>query len=146
MEKVKYFKWIKTNKIIDDFDGILSVYDDSNVIPFKIRRVYCIYNLINHEKVVRGKHAHKKLEQAMFCVNGSCDVLVDDGVNKQVIKLDEPDKGIYIGPKLWHEMFNFKNNCIILVFASDLYDESDYIRSYKDFLEFTKLEGGNDKV
>jgi dTDP-4-dehydrorhamnose 3,5-epimerase-like enzyme len=132
---VKNAHWVTTKKIVDGYDGILTVANESENIPFQIKRVYYIYNLINHKKVQRGLHAHRTLQQVMFCVNGECNVIVDDGVQQQKVVLDEPNKGIYLGTYLWHVMDEFKNNCILLVFASDLYDESDYIRNYDEFLE-----------
>ena len=139
MQKIetKNSKWINLTKIIDGFDGILSVAEKSTHIPFDIKRVYYIYNLINHENVIRGKHAHKEIEQVLFCINGSCKILLDDGTSKQEIKLDIPNVGVFIGTNLWHMMYDFQNNCILLVFASDTYKESDYIRDYNSFLRNT---------
>ena len=83
-------------------------------------------------------HAHKELEQIIFCINGSFKLLLDDGENQQFIYLSDPNRGIYMGPKLWHKMFEFSSDCIILVFASDLYNEKDYIRNFNEFLDFIK--------
>jgi dTDP-4-dehydrorhamnose 3,5-epimerase-like enzyme len=133
---VKNARQISLSQITDGFDGKLSIAEEQNHIPFNIKRVYYIYNLINHEEIIRGKHAHKSTEQVLFCLNGSCNMLLDDGNTKQEICVDNPNIGIYLGVNLWHTMYNFKNNCILLVFASDLYNESDYIRDYNDFLEY----------
>jgi dTDP-4-dehydrorhamnose 3,5-epimerase-like enzyme len=94
---------------------------------------------MNHQDVMRGKHAHKKLKQVLFCISGSCAVELDDGKNKQKIILDQPHQGIYLGNNLWHTMSEFTNNCILLVMASDVYDESDYIRDYQEFLNHISL-------
>jgi dTDP-4-dehydrorhamnose 3,5-epimerase-like enzyme len=130
--------WITIPEIKDGFDGIISVVEETKHIPFKIKRVYYIYNLMNHARVLRGKHAHKKLEQALFCISGNCDVVLNDGKNVQVVSLKEPNTGIYLGPRLWHVMHNFRNNCILLVFASDFFKESDYIRNFNAFLRYIK--------
>jgi dTDP-4-dehydrorhamnose 3,5-epimerase-like enzyme len=135
---VKNAHWISTQKIVDGHDGILSVANEMDNIPFDIKRVYYIYNLINHRNVMRGKHAHKSLEQVMFCLNGECTVTLDDGKRKQTIILDQPNKGIFLGTNLWHTMQEFNSNCILLVFASQLYSEDDYIRDYDEFLETVK--------
>ncbi len=135
---VKNAHWISTQKIIDGHDGILSVANEMDNIPFDIKRVYYIYNLINHRNVMRGKHAHKSLEQVMFCLNGQCTVTLDDGNRRQNIILDQPNKGIFLGAHLWHTMHEFNSNCILLVFASQLYNEDDYIRDYNEFLESVK--------
>jgi len=122
----------------DGFDGILSIAESGKQIPFDVKCTYYIYNLVNHESVVRGKHAHKSLKQAIFCINGSFTLSLDDGESKQEIIMDNHGVGVYLGPELWHTMTNFKNNCILLVLASDWYDESDYIREYGEFLAYIK--------
>lgn len=124
----KNCKIVELSTFQDGKDGCLSVAEG---MPFQIKRVYYIYGLDND--AIRGKHAHKKLEQVLFCINGSCIMELDDGINGQSIVLNEPSVGIYIGPKLWHTMSHFSENCIILVLASDYYDESDYIRDYSQF-------------
>jgi len=136
---VKNARWISTQKIVDGHDGILSVANEMDNIPFDIKRVYYIYNLINHRNVMRGMHAHKSLEQVMFCLNGMCTVTLDDGNRKQNIILDRPNIGIFLGTNLWHTMQEFNSNCILLVFASQLYNETDYIRDYDEFLETVKV-------
>ena len=135
---VHHAKWITIPEIKDGFDGIISVVEEAKTIPFNIKRVYYIYNLMNHSRVLRGKHAHKKLEQVLFCINGSCDIVLNDGENVQVIGLSDPHIGIYLGPRLWHVMHNFRNNCILLAFASDYFKESDYIRKFDSFLQYIK--------
>jgi len=119
----------------DDFpDGNISIAEGKKSVPFEIKRVYFINNLFN-KKSVRGKHAHKKLEQIIFCVNGRFTLDFDDGVNKQSIVLEDAHSGIRLGPMLWHEMRGFSNDCVILVLASDYYNEDDYIRNYDEFLK-----------
>ena len=83
--------------------------------------------------VRRGYHAHKQLQQVLVCVSGSCKVLLDDGNEKLEIKLDNPQKGLLITSLIWREMYQFSKNCVLLVLASEVYDESDYIRDYKEF-------------
>ncbi|MEM6339355.1 MAG: WxcM-like domain-containing protein, partial [Pseudomonadota bacterium] len=94
-----------------------------------INRVYWLYD-INQD---RGAHAHKELKQFIFCARGSVDLILDDGKNRETVTLDSADKGILIEKPLWREITNFKNNPSIIVLASDLYDEKDYIRSYEEF-------------
>jgi len=135
--KIKNCKFIELPKIKDGRDGILCVVEHLKQIPFEIKRVFYIYDL-HDNKAVRGKHAHKKVEQAIFCIRGSFDIELDDGVNKQVISLKKPNEGLYLGTFLWNVMFNFSEDCMLLVFASDLYDESEYIRDYQEFLNLIK--------
>ena len=132
---VKNARFIKLKTIVDGIDGTISVAENFNHIPFEIKRTYYIYNLGNPE-AVRGKHAHKKLEQVLFCINGSCEIGLDDGENQQAVILDRPNIGIYLGAELWHTMKKFSDKCILLVLASDVYNEKDYIRCYDDFTDY----------
>lgn len=120
----------------DDFpDGALMIAENKKSVPFNIKRVYYITNLYN-KRSRRGFHAHKKLEQYIFCVRGSFTLLLDDGSKKQRLTLDTPYLGVRLGSKLWHEMSNFSSDCVILVLADDFYKESDYIRDYNAFLKY----------
>ena len=134
-KNIKNYKLIKLKQIIDKKDGILSIAEEKVQIPFKIKRVYHIYGL-NNISANRGYHAHKRLEQVIFCINGSFKLMIDDGTNKKNLILNNPNKGVYIGKKLWHTMSKFSRNCIMLVFASDFFNESDYIRDYDNFLKY----------
>jgi hypothetical protein len=134
---VKHSGFIRLQTIADGIDGTISVAQHAREIPFAIERIYYIYNLLN-QAAIRGKHAHKELEQALFCINGSCEIGLDDGTGAQTVTLDKPDLGIYLGPRLWHTMNKFSNNCILLALASDVYKESDYIRNYDEFLQYVK--------
>ncbi|MDP2599046.1 MAG: FdtA/QdtA family cupin domain-containing protein, partial [Candidatus Liptonbacteria bacterium] len=106
-------------------------------IPFPIRRVYFMNN-IKDATAIRGGHAHKKTEQAIFCANGSFLLHLDDGKRKQKVLLNDPANGIILGPKLWHAMSKFSKNCVVLVFASAHYNERDYIRDYDAFLKIAR--------
>jgi len=119
----------------DDRGYLISLEQNSN-IPFDIKRVYYIYG--TKDNVRRGFHAHRDLEQVLICVSGSCKVLIDNGINKEDIVMDLPNKGLVIPPMFWHEMHDFSSDCVLMVLASELYDESDYIRNYDDFLKEVK--------
>ena len=131
-------KKIKLKKIIDSDDGTLSIAEEKNQIPFDIKRVYYIYDLKN-KNTTRGYHSHKNLEQVIFCINGYFKLLLDDGRNKKEIKLYNPNEGLYMPKNIWHTMSDFSHNCILLVFASDYFDEDDYIRDYDEFINYIKL-------
>jgi dTDP-4-dehydrorhamnose 3,5-epimerase-like enzyme len=135
---VKNSKLVTLPRIDDGIDGSISAAENFNHIPFAVKRVYYIYNLINRN-AIRGKHAHKKLQQALFCINGSCEIGLDDGTLRQDITLDTPNTGIYLGVELWHTMKNFSNNCILLVLASEVYKKDDYIRDYDEFKKYIHL-------
>ncbi|HIF9205989.1 TPA: sugar 3,4-ketoisomerase [Photobacterium damselae] len=115
----------------DDRGGLISLEQNKN-IPFDIKRVYYIFD--TQQGVTRGFHAHKDLQQVAICIKGSCRFLMDDGHNKAEVVLDKPNIGILIDVMQWHEMHDFSDDCVLLVLASDYYDEADYIRNYDDFL------------
>ena len=132
--KVKNSAFITLPEIKDGRDGVLCVAEQNIHIPFAIKRVFYIYDLHANDGV-RGKHAHRKVEQVIFCVRGSFEIQLDDGKNKQTIKLEKPNKGLYLGTYLWNVMTKFSDDCLLLVFASGLYDETEYIRNYASFID-----------
>ncbi len=117
-----------------DIRGQLIAVEADNDIPFEIKRVYYMYD--TGIGVRRGYHAHKSLQQVLICVHGSCKILMDDGSDKEIVPLNDPSIGLYIGNNIWREMFDFSSDAVLMVLASDYYDESDYIRNYDDFLSF----------
>jgi len=135
--KVKNSGVVKLQFFDDKKDGTMVIGESKKNIPFNIKRIYYI-NKLNNQKSVRGKHAHKKLEQVIFCINGFFRLNLDDGYKKQRIVLDNLYYGIRLGPMLWHEMTDFSKDCVILVLASDFYNKKDYIRSYDEFIERVK--------
>ncbi len=88
--------------------------------------------------VVRGKHAHKRLEQILVCVSGSCKIRLDNGKEKKIVALEKPYEGLYVSHDMWREMYDFSKNAVLMVFASEVYDEDDYIRDYDEFLSYVK--------
>ena len=137
--KVKNADLVKLQVIDDHPDGRLIIGESNKNIPFKIKRVFFINNLLN-DIAIRGLHAHKKSNQIIFCINGSFKLTLDDGTITQKIIMDPSfnNYGVMLGPSLWHTMNEFSKDCVILVFADDYYDESDYIRDYNEFLRYVK--------
>ena len=119
-----------------DERGQLVVIEELKTIPFQIKRVYYMYDTATD--AVRGKHAHKSLQQVLFCIHGSCKVLLDNGTEKETVVLDKPNEGIYISNNMWREMFDFSDDAVLMVLASEYYEESDYIRDYDTFLSYVK--------
>ena len=116
-----------------DDRGQLTAIEALKDLPFEIKRVYYIYDTL--PGVRRGFHAHKNLEQILLCVNGSCKIHLDDGTDTAEITLDKPNEGLYIANNMWREMYDFSPGAVLLVLASQYYDEADYIRNYEDFLK-----------
>ena len=117
-----------------DTSGRLIVLEEPNSLPFLVRRNYFISNTNTIEP--RGFHAHKSQKQIIIALNGSVDITLDDGKNKETIVLNDPTKAIYIEGIVWREMKNF-NNCILSVLCDSLYCEDDYIRDYNEFIKIT---------
>lgn len=128
-------------KILDfpvhgDEKGNLIAIEQNIDVPFSIKRVYYIWG--SKYDVTRGNHAHKHLEQIIICLSGSCDFILDNGLERTKIHLNTPTKGIYIKNKIWREFTNFSSDCIILVLASEHYNVSDYIKDYNQFVSYCK--------
>lgn len=115
-----------------DSRGQLVAIEECKDIPFDIKRVYYMYDTT--KEAVRGKHAHKSLEQILICTSGSCKILLDDGKDKEIVELNKPYEGLYISNAIWREMYDFSNDAVLMVLASNYYDKSDYIRDYNEFL------------
>lgn len=122
-----------------DDRGMLVALEEQKDIPFKIRRVYYIYD--TKEGVRRGFHAHLNLEQILICVHGSCKILLDNGREKETVILDKPYEGLYITNDIWREMYDFSPDAVLMVLASELYNEDDYIRNYDEFKKMISFKG-----
>ena len=117
---------------ISDPRGNLTFVEGGNHLPFRIKRVFYLYDVPTGES--RGAHAHKKLHQFLTCLSGSFDVALDDGFQTSKVHLNRPWQGLYIPSMIWASEINFDPGSICLALASDFFDESDYIRNYSDFI------------
>ena len=115
-----------------DHSGSLVALEKGADFPFEIKRVYYIWGTA--PDVVRGKHSHRNLEQVVVCTSGSCDFTLDDGSRRETYRLDSPAVGLHIKSNLWREFTNFSPGCVVMVLASEHYNEGDYIRDYGEFL------------
>ncbi len=122
-----------------DERGQLVALEEFKEIPFRIKRVYYMYDTV--KGVSRGFHAHKSLQQILVCIHGSCKIKLDDGKEKKSISLNKPYEGLYVPNDIWREMYDFSPDAVLMVLASELYDEDDYIRNYDDFLEYVNNHG-----
>ncbi|GCD78809.1 sugar 3,4-ketoisomerase [Schleiferia thermophila] len=120
----------------EDPRGNLSFIEEFKHIPFKIERVYWIYDVPGGQ--VRGGHAFKKQQEFIVALSGSFDVVVDDGTIKQTFSLNRSYYGLYIPAGYWRQMQNFSTNSVAIVLSSTEFDENDYIRDYLDFLKSKK--------
>ena len=124
-------EWIELPNLGDD-RGSLMVLESNKNVPFEVKRIY--YILDAKPDVPRGFHAHKELMQLAFCIKGSCNMIMDNGIEKQQVRIDKSNIGLIIPPMIWHEMHDFSEDCVMLVLASAQYDEADYIRNYDEFI------------
>ena len=118
---------------LSDPRGGLVALESNQSIPFELKRIYYIFKTTDQQ--ARGFHAHKNLKQIAICLKGSCKFILDNGHHKEEVILNSPLKGLLIESLMWREMHDFSEDCVLLVLASEYYDESDYIRDYSDFVK-----------
>ncbi|GAA0818598.1 sugar 3,4-ketoisomerase [Clostridium tertium] len=123
---------IKFKNISDKYGSLIPI-ESKKDIPFEIKRIYYIKDV--KEEAVRGFHSHRMLHQVLICISGNVKIRLKNGLEEKIVQLDNSDYGLYIGPMIWREMFEFSNNAVLLVLASEYYDESDYIRDYDIYLQ-----------
>jgi len=132
---VSVAKWLHFPHLGDE-RGQLFAMEGARSIPFEIKRVYYMTGM--KPDLPRGFHAHRALRQVVVCVAGRCRIVLDDGERRDSIWLDSPAKGLLIDRSVWREMHDFSEDCVLVVLASDYYDEADYIRSYEEFLAMVR--------
>lgn len=128
-------KLVQLQKHGDDRGALIALEDQRNV-PFEIKRVYYLFG--TKEGTRRGLHAHRNLRQMVIAVRGQCRFLLDNGNERVELFLDNPAQGLLIESMIWREMYDFSPDCVLMVLANAHYDESDYVRDYKEFLENIK--------
>lgn len=117
---------------LEDERGSLVILEALKHVPFEIKRMYYIFGVSEEQR--RGFHAHKRLMQMAFVIKGSCKMLMDDGAKKVEVTLNSAKEGLLIEPMVWHEMYGFSGDCVLMVLADEQYDEEDYVRNYDEFL------------
>jgi len=116
--------------------GNITIVEGKKDLPFDIKRTYYLYDIPSGGD--RGGHAHRELQQFIIAASGSFGVLLDDGVNKRVVRLSRPDSGLLIVTGIWRELMDFSSGAICLALVSHVYDEDDYIRDYQIFKKYTQ--------
>ena len=124
-----------------DLRGSLSVAEFGKDLPFQPRRCFTVFDVPSRE--TRGEHAHKTLDQFLICVKGQVSVVVDNGKARAETRLESPGMGLLLPARVWGTQYKFSSDAVLIVLASDGYDESDYIRDYGDYLRF--LDGAADR-
>ena len=141
---MKNCKIVNFNEITDHRGKMIPI-EYPKQLEFPLKRIYYIYDV--KDGVRRGYHSHNDLEQILIAVHGKVKVLIKTPYEEEIVELDSPNKGLYIGPMIWREMFDFENEAVLVVLASHEYDENDYIRDWNDYLEKAKkyFNEGSDK-
>ena len=121
---------------IEDHRGNLSFIEEKNHIPFKIERIYWIYDIPGGAK--RDSHAFKKQQEFIVALSGSFDVIISDGKESRKYNLNRSYYGLYVPEKLWRQMENFSTNSVAMIMSSTVFNENDYIRNWDIFLEYVK--------
>ena len=135
--QINNVKLIELSKISDP-RGNLSVIEEFKDVPFKVERTYWIYDVPGGES--RGGHAYRENEEFIVALSGSFDVILDDGIVKQIYSLNRSYYGLYVPKGIWREMVNFSTNSLAFVLASTKYDADDYIRDYDEFRALSNEE------
>jgi len=132
---------VELDKHHSDRRGNLTVVENGSILPFNVKRVYYLYDVPGGEN--RGSHAHKDLEQLIVAASGSFRVVLDDGRCKRSFFLNRPYHGLYVKPGIWRDLEDFSSGAVCMVLASDVYNATDYIRYYGDFIKFraSKADG-----
>ncbi|WP_028578826.1 sugar 3,4-ketoisomerase [Desulfogranum japonicum] len=125
---------------ISDPRGNLTFIEGDRHIPFDIKRVYYLYDIPGGAE--RGAHGHRKLEQFIVSMSGSFDVILDDGYQTRTIHMNRSYYGLYVSPMMWRDITNVSSGAVLMVLASEVYDENDYFRDYDLFLQAVREKGG----
>lgn len=133
--RINMYNEIVFEKYSDERGSLIALEQFGN-IPFEIKRIYYLYDQSGE---TRGFHAHKNLQQVLICLHGQCKLILDNGIDRVDVVLNSADTGIHIGNLIWREVHDQSEDCVLLVVASELYDESDYIKTYEEFL--TQVQG-----
>lgn len=140
MNNVKDYRFMRNE---DPTYGTLTAIEGGMDIPFDVKRIYYIYDV--PEGVRRGFHSHVDLHQILICVHGSVKILTKTPFEEEIVELSSESKGLYIGPMVWREMYDFSEDAVLLVLASEHYTEDDYIRNYDEYEKMALKYFGGEK-
>ena len=117
----------------DERGNLVVAEGEGKDIPFGIKRVFYMYGSDN--TVIRGQHANRKTKFVLINVAGKSKVRITDGTETQIVELNRPRMGLYLSPMLWKDMYDFSEDSVLLVLASEHYDDAEYIRNYEEYLQ-----------
>lgn len=105
-------------------------------MPFKLRRVYWIYDVPGGEQ--RGGHAFRETNELIVSLSGSFDVVLNDGKVDWRFALNRSYYGVFVPRMIWRTLENFSTNSLALILSSTDYSEDDYIRNWEEFIQLTR--------
>lgn len=127
-------EYINSKKVfLDKSSALLSVIE-FNSLPWLPARIYWLQDFKNGTE--RGNHAHKKLSQIFFMMNGNVTIEIFQGLESKKITLNQESDPILLLPGTWRTISDASSNAILMVFADSPYDENDYIRDWKIYQEW----------
>lgn len=135
------YKIIEFGEFGDERGNLVVAEGSGRDIPFEIKRVFYMYG--SDDTVIRGQHANRRTEFVLINVSGTSKVKVDNGFETDIIELNKPRMGLYIPTMMWKDMYDFSEDSVLLVLASEHYDGSEYIRDYEEFIR--EMKGGEEK-
>ncbi|MFB3388848.1 FdtA/QdtA family cupin domain-containing protein [Flavobacterium sp. LAR06] len=121
--------------VVEDLSGNLA-FIQNDILPFEFKRVYYLFDVPS--SAFRGGHSHIEQHEILIALSGSFEVTLNDGTNKKSYLLNKPNIGLHLPKGIWRELENFSSGAVCLVLASDVFEESDYIRDYDVFLKSKK--------
>ena len=121
--------------VVEDSRGNLA-FIQNDILPFEFKRIYYLFDVPSN--AFRGGHSHINQHEILIALSGSFEVVLNDGVEKKTFLLNKPNVGLPIATGIWRELQNFSSGAVCLVVASDVFEEADYVRDYKDFLDSKK--------
>lgn len=130
------YRIINFNEFGDERGNLVVAEGSGMDVPFDIKRVFYMYG--SDPDIIRGQHANRKTEFVLINVSGTSKVKVDNGFEKEIIELNKPRMGLYIDVMVWKDMYDFSEDSVLLVLASEHYDGGEYIRDYEMFLDEVK--------
>lgn len=120
----------------DPHGSLIAIENLQDTVPFDIKRIFYIFDV--NKDALRGNHANKKSKFCLICLNGKCDIRLNDGSNEELMTLSDPTKGLILDKLIWKDMFNFSEGTVLLALSNETYDSTEYIRDFEEYKELMK--------
>lgn len=128
--KARHCRWVPVPGA-SDVRGSVNFLEMGKALDFQPRRIFWLHHVAPNQW--RGRHGHRESKLLFVPLNGSCRAHLDDGKVKETVTLDDPTTALYIAPWVWHELTDFAPQTAVMIIASSLYEEAEYLRDYEVF-------------